>query len=80
MKSQILLNNDYLPFELQEHLKKLVSYYNHERYHEALNNLTPADLFYGQGEKILELRETIKRNTLAMRKQIHYDGQTTQMS
>ena len=80
MKSQILLNNDYLPCELQEHLQKLVSYYNHERYHGALNNLTPADVFYGRGEEILELREMIKRNTLAMRKQNHYDGQTTQMS
>ena len=80
MKNQILLNNDYLPCELQEHLQKFVSYYNHERYHEALNNLTPADVFYGRGEEILELREMIKRNTLAMRKQIHYDGQTTQMS
>ena len=54
--------------------------YNHERFYEALNNLTPADVFYGRGEEILELREMIKRNTLAMRKQIHYDGQTTQMS
>ena len=80
MKNQILLNNDYLPCELQEHLQKFVSYYNHERYHEALNNLTLADVFYGRGEEILELREMIKRNTLAMRKQNHYDGQTTQMS
>ena len=79
MKNQILLNNYYLPCELQEHLQKFVSYYNHERYHEALNNLTPADVFYGRGEEILELREMIKRNTLAMRKQIHYDGQTNQM-
>jgi len=71
MKNQILLNNYYLPCELQEHLQKFVSYYNHERYHEALNNLTPADVFYGRGEEILELREMIKRNTLAMRKQIH---------
>jgi len=57
-----------------------VQHYNHERFHEALNNQTPADVFYGRGEEILELREMIKRNTLAMRKQIHYDGQTTQMS
>jgi len=56
-----------------------VLHYNHERFHEALNNLTPADVFYGRGEVILELREMIKRNTLAMRKQIHYDGQTNQM-
>jgi transposase InsO family protein len=80
MKNQILLNNYYLPCELEEHLQRFVSYYNHERYHESLNNLTPADVFYGRGEEILEQREMIKRNTLAMRKQMHYDEQLNQMS
>ena len=54
MKNQILLNNYYLPSELHEHLQRFVSYYNHERYHESLNNLTPADVFYGRGSEILE--------------------------
>ncbi len=80
MKNQILLNNYYLPCELQEHLQRFVSYYNHERYHESLNNLTPADVFYGRGEEILEQRDMIKRSTLAMRKQIHYDEQLSQMN
>ncbi len=71
MCKQILLNNYYLPSELQEHLQRFVSYYNHERYHESLDNLTPADVFYGRGEKILKQREMIKQNTLAMRKQMH---------
>ncbi len=73
MKNQILLNHYYLPSELQEHLQRFVSYYNHERYHESLNNLTPADVFYGRGQAILDQRELIKQNTLAMRRQIHYD-------
>ena len=75
MKNQILLNNYYLPSELQEHLQRFVSYYNHERYHESLHNLTPADVFYGRGEDILKQRELIKQNTLAMRKQMHYANQ-----
>ena len=75
MKNQILLNNYYLPGELHEHLQRFVSYYNHERYHESLDNLTPADVFYGRGEGILEQRELIKQNTLAMRKQMHYANQ-----
>ena len=76
MKNQILLNNYYLPSELQEHLQRFVSYYNHERYHESLDNLTPADVFYGRGDEILKQREMIKQNTLAMRKQMHYANQT----
>jgi len=74
MKNQILLNNYYLPGELQEHLQRFINYYNHERYHESLNNLTPADVYYGRGQEILDHRETIKLNTLAMRRKMHYDN------
>ena len=75
MKNQILLHNYYLPGELEEHLQRFVSYYNHERYHESLDNLTPADVFYGRGQEILEQRQLIKQNTLSMRRQMHYDKQ-----
>ena len=51
MKNQVLLNNYYLPSELQEHLQRFISYYNHEHYHESLDNLTPADVYYGRGRK-----------------------------
>ena len=74
MKNQILLNNYYLPGELQEHLQRFITYYNHERYHESLDNLTPADVYYGQGQEILDQRETVKLNTLAMRRKMHYDN------
>ena len=75
MKNQILLNNYYLPGELQEHLQRFITYYNHERYHESLDNLTPADVYYGRGQEILDQRETVKLNTLAMRRKMHYDNQ-----
>ena len=82
MKNQILLNNYYLPSELQEHIQRFVTYYNHERYHESLDILTPADVYYGRGQQIREERERIKLNTLAQRRQLHYDRQltTNQMS
>ena len=48
MKNHILLNNSYLPGELEEQLQCFITYYNHERYPESLNNLTPADVFYGR--------------------------------
>lgn len=75
MKNQILLENYYLPGELEEQLQQFVNYYNHERYHESLNNLTPADVYYGRGQAILNQREKIKLNTLAMRRKMHYDNQ-----
>jgi len=80
MKNQILLENYYLPGELKIALKQFVSYYNHERYHESLKNLTPADVFYGRGQEILDQREKIKQFTLAMRRKMHYDNQARQLT
>ena len=74
MKNQILLNHYYLPSELQEHLQRFISYYNHERYHESLDNLTPADVFYGRDQDILEQRQQIKHNTMSMRRKMVYDN------
>ena len=48
-----------------------MDHYNNERYHESLNNLTPADVYYGRDESILERREQVKLNTLAMRRKMH---------
>jgi transposase InsO family protein len=40
MKNQILLENYYLPGQLEARLAEFVDYYNSRRYHESLNNLT----------------------------------------
>ena len=44
MKNQILLENYYLPGQLEQRLTEFVDYYNLRRYHESLDNLTPADV------------------------------------
>ena len=82
MKNQVLLEHYYMPGELEQRIGEFVKYYNHERYHESLNNLTPADVFYGRGQKVLDNRERIKVKTLAMRKAMHYRDnlQNQQMS
>ena len=77
LKNQILLENYYFPNELEDRIRQFVDYYNHERYHESLNNLTPADVFYGRGQSILDEREKIKRRTLALRRQMFYAKQLT---
>jgi hypothetical protein len=44
---RILLDNYYLPGDLERQIDAFVEYYNHVRYHESLNNLTPADAYFG---------------------------------
>jgi hypothetical protein len=48
-----------------------VAHYNHQRYHESLSNLTPADVYFGRGEAILMEREKIKRHTIQTRRLQH---------
>jgi putative transposase len=54
MKNRILLENYYLPGQLQRSIGEFVDYYNNCRYHESLDNLTPADVYFGRGPAILK--------------------------
>jgi hypothetical protein len=49
-------------------LARFIEYYNERRYHEALDNVTPADMYSGRQREILSRRERIKCETLARRK------------
>ena len=71
LKNRILLENYFLPGDLEAQIEAFVDHYNHQRYHESLDNLTPADVYFGRGESILRNRQRIKRNTLAKRR-LHY--------
>lgn len=68
MKNVVKLDHYYSPEELERALEEFVNYYNHNRYHESLQNLTPADVYYGRGEFILKERERIKQQCLNQRK------------
>jgi hypothetical protein len=68
MKNVVKLDHYYAPEELQNALEKFVHYYNNERYHESLNNLTPADVYFGRGDAILTERKRIKKLTLLARR------------
>jgi len=48
-----------------------VDHYNHWRYHESLDNLTPADVYFGRGQNILKMRKEIKRRTIEQRRRNH---------
>jgi len=58
-----------MPSELQGAIERFVNYYNHERYHEALSNVTRASVYYGRKEDILTRRKEAKRRTLRARKE-----------
>jgi len=71
LKNRILLNNYYLPRELEEQISAFIESYNNKRLHESLNNLTPADVYFGRAQAILEEREKIKRLTIQNRRLQH---------
>ena len=68
LKNKILLDNYYFPSELEKHIGEFIEHYNNHRYHESLNNLTPADVYFGRGDKIINLRERIKNKTIQKRR------------
>ena len=63
LKNRILLEHYYLPGDLERQVAAFVAHYNHARYHESLDNLTPADVYFGRAEAVLLERERIKRQT-----------------
>jgi putative transposase len=71
LKNRILLENYYLPGELEAQVEAFVEHYNHRRCHESLGNLAPADVYFGRGEAILRERERIKRQTIQQRRLLH---------
>ena len=56
-----------MPPELRQAIESFVEYYNHQRYHEALENVTPADVYYGRKGSILTRSKEAKRKTLQAR-------------
>jgi RNA-directed DNA polymerase len=71
LKNRILLDNYYLPGDLERQIAAFVKHYNHARYHESIDNLTPADVYFGRSETILAERQRIKRDTIANRRLQH---------
>ena len=71
MKNVIKLEHYFIPDQLRAKIKEFVNYYNNERYHEAINNLTPADVYFRRDREILNKRRIIKKRTLEQRKKIN---------
>ena len=74
MKNVVKLQHYYFPWELEAALRdftrklRLLPYYNNERYHEAIGNVKPADVYFGRQYEVLTERSKIKRRTMERRK------------
>ena len=72
LKNQILLQNYYAPGELEQEIDRFVRHYNHVRVHEALHNLTPADVYHGRDRDIRSARQRLKEQTLRRRRRFNF--------
>ena len=70
-ENRILLENYFFPADLEAQIEAFGDHYNHQRYHESINNLTPADVYFGRGQSILKQRERIKLKTMENRRLQH---------
>jgi len=68
MKSVVKLLQYYFPEQLEEEIRHFIEFYNNRRYHESLNNVTPADVYFGRNRKIIARREQLKKQTLEFRR------------
>ncbi len=68
LKNVICLDHYAFPWQLEQAVAAFVQHYNFQRYHEALDNLTPADVYFGRKAQVLSQREVTKLKTLAQRR------------
>jgi hypothetical protein len=71
LKNRILLENYFLPGDLEAHVAAFVGHYNHQRYQDSLKNLTPSAVYTARGQTILLEREKTKRRTMKLRRLQH---------
>jgi transposase InsO family protein len=71
VENRILLENYYLPGRSEAQIEAFIEHYNHQRYHESLGNVTPADAYFGRDRQILAQRAAIKKQTIEHRRLQH---------
>ena len=71
LKNRILLENYFLPGDLERQIGAFVDHYNNHRYHESIANVIPADAYFGRDTAIIKRRQKIKKLTLQIRRLKH---------
>jgi hypothetical protein len=60
-------------------MAEFIKFYNHQRYHEGIGSVTPADVYYGRREEILKKKKEQKQQTLTRRFQYNL-GQASNLT
>ncbi len=71
LKEEVTLVVEMSPGQLKAAIGRFVEYYNSQRDHEALQNVTPDDVWFGRREAILSRRRTLQIKTSVARRE-HY--------
>jgi transposase InsO family protein len=74
-KEQVNLFTWETPVELNREIDRFITHYNERRYHEALGNVTPDDVYYGRRESILARRGKLKEEALFRRRVLNHQPQ-----
>jgi len=76
-KDDVTLMVHLSPDQLRAAIAAFVEYYKGQRYHEALGNVTPDDVYYGRRDAIITRRKGLNIRTLVVRRE-HYRRTATQ--
>ncbi len=68
IKGELSLMPYEMPGELEEAIRAFIDYYNYQRYHEGIGDVTPYDVYTGRYLEIIQKRKEAKSTTLAERK------------
>jgi putative transposase len=68
LKGELSLMPYEMPGELEEAIRAFIDYYNYQRYHEALGDVTPYDVYTGRHLEIIQKRKEAKNRTLKARR------------
>ena len=58
--------------QVKARIGEWVDYYNNHRYHEAIDNVTPCDKYFGRDQEILKRRENLKAETFELRRKRYH--------